>query len=414
MSTFPSNIVIVGGGIIGLGAAFYLATDPGNPPANITIVDNALTLLQSCSGAANGGNGPGDSTKPLCELNYALLTKLKKEYQGYERWCHRTCRTVKVVRREGGQDGEDGRMPGWLARLNDDYKVVQLGDTFEHIFPRLFCEFLIARCEEAGVVILPNTEVVDVLTTTERSKTSLQAVCVKPCGGPNADMRTIDCQRLLLSAGAWTPHLLRRLFPATRIDIPLADGPPSLHWLNVRDPGWTPDQASEGASQVLFEEVFGFPLNLTNYSNGVIFVGQRSVGRNHVGDPGYLMPGKDDEGLPKDVSEVKINPHSNHTMRVLTARALGLESERELDVVREGRGYYSVPGCARPISTQLSGYHLGWDEEQGHESGVLISLGHESGCSYALGNGMVLSEIILGKKLSGDLTEFAIPDEYVK
>jgi glycine/D-amino acid oxidase-like deaminating enzyme len=435
MSNSDAHTVVIGGGIIGLSTAYFLASTPDSDgeTAKVTIIDNAPSLLQSTSGAANGGTGPGDGNEPLCELNFSLLTRLKEEHRGFDEWCHRECQTVKVVPRAGGSGGDrddseedDDKMPSWLAGWEEKHKAVKIGGTFEHVFPRLVCEFLIRRCREMGVTILTDTEIVDAITSTngdDDGVTTLAAVRVQSRGGNSTTTtpRTIHCQKLLISAGAWTPQLLRRLFPATLLDIPLVAGPPSMHWLNVRDPRWTPDQINERATQVLFEEVLGFPLNLTNYSNGIIYVGQRSVRTNHVGDPGYLQPpnGKD-ATLPADAASAKPDQEALDTLRKLAAKALGLGSAEELDVVREGRAYYSVPTCQRPISTEISPALLGWGKgkDKGHVhdgSGVFVSFGHDSGISYMLGNGKVLSEMMLGhEELSCDMSQFSIPDEYVQ
>lgn len=263
------------------------------------------------------------------------------------------------------------------------------------------------------VTILTGTEVIKVDMKKKDGHNTLDIVHLQPVGKADTSY-SIPCQRLLISAGAWTPQVIHTLFPANRLDIKLMPGPPSLHWLNVRDPRWTPSQENEGATQTLWEEVFDFPLNLTNYSNGIIYVGRMTLSK---ADRFPQLP----ESLPRDASSVEADPESLRKLRMLAATALGLDSEQDLEVIREGRAYYSLPTCRRPITAELTRHLQGWETGDGNEadgnlgSGVFVSFGHDSGCSYALGNGKVLSEIMLGQKeLSCDMSDFAIPDTYIR
>lgn len=126
--------IIIGGGIIGLSTAFYLAEALGGNGKTITVVDNTPNLLESASGAANGGTGPSlpeNMHRPMRDLNHSLLTQLKNKNGGYKEWCHRPCRTVQIVPRKEG-DESASEMPSWLP-VNNKYKAIQQGDSFEHM-----------------------------------------------------------------------------------------------------------------------------------------------------------------------------------------------------------------------------------------------------------------------------------------
>lgn len=190
-------------------------------------------------------------------------------------------------------------------------------------------------------------------------------------------------------------------------------GPPSSPWLNVRDPRWTASQENEEATQTIWGEVFGFPLNVTNYSNGTIYVESMILSQLDKLSP--------PESLPPDASSAEIELELMRKLRILAATAPGLDSDQDLEVIREGRAYYSLPTCRRPITAKLTRHLQGWETGDGNEadgdlgSGVFVSFGHEAGCSYALENGKVLSEIMLGQKeLSCDMSDFAIPDTYIR
>lgn len=97
------------------------------------------------------------------------------------------------------------------------------------------------------VTILTSTEVIKVDMKNKDGHNTLDIVHLQPVGKPNTSF-WIPCQKILISAGAWTPQVINTLFPANRLDIKLMPGPPSLHWLNVRDPRWIPSQIKKGAS----------------------------------------------------------------------------------------------------------------------------------------------------------------------
>lgn len=130
----PPQTVIIGGGMIGLCTAFYLAEALDGNGETITVVENTPNLLESTSGAANGGTGspaPETDHQLMRDLNYRLLTQLKNKYNGSKEWCHRPNRTVLVVPRKEG-DESASEMPEWLP-MNGKYKAIQQGDPLEHM-----------------------------------------------------------------------------------------------------------------------------------------------------------------------------------------------------------------------------------------------------------------------------------------
>lgn len=120
--------------MIGLCAAFYLVEALDGNGETISVVDNTPNLLESTSGAANGGTGPPipeNDRQLMRDLNYSLLTQLKNKYNGFKEWCHRPKRTVLVVPRKE-DDESASEMPEWLP-MNDKYKAIQQGEPLEHM-----------------------------------------------------------------------------------------------------------------------------------------------------------------------------------------------------------------------------------------------------------------------------------------
>lgn len=86
------RVVILGGGIIGLSTAYYLATQSpsdGDERSDIHIVESSTTLFASASGHAAGFLAKdwfSPAVSPLGEFSYDLHKQLAEQWGGKERW----------------------------------------------------------------------------------------------------------------------------------------------------------------------------------------------------------------------------------------------------------------------------------------------------------------------------------------
>lgn len=137
MSSQSPHVVIIGGGVIGLCAAYYLAEAAGGDGEHITVIENVPSLLMGASGAANGGIAPGRGEDPLADFNYELLHDLSEKHDGFKNWCQRPCRTLRISPREDGDDSPSG-LPAWLGG-HDVYKSQTLSNDYTHVYVETTC-----------------------------------------------------------------------------------------------------------------------------------------------------------------------------------------------------------------------------------------------------------------------------------
>lgn len=96
----PSNIVIVGGGIIGVCTAYYTSLHPSLPPnTSITIIE-ATSVASGASGKAGGllaEDWHGGATSGLGQLSYRLHGELAEQFGGEKAWGYRKVETLVCV-----------------------------------------------------------------------------------------------------------------------------------------------------------------------------------------------------------------------------------------------------------------------------------------------------------------------------
>ena len=135
-----SDVVIIGGGIIGLSTAFYLSKIRNNG-RSITIVDNAFILYAGASGKANGilgdyGFKPG--AESLGNLSWELHRQLASQHKGRAAWGYRDVMIYKLHRTASldasgiaqGSKHPPSALPAWCMHSETDTGV--LISTQEH------------------------------------------------------------------------------------------------------------------------------------------------------------------------------------------------------------------------------------------------------------------------------------------
>jgi glycine/D-amino acid oxidase-like deaminating enzyme len=204
----------------------------------------------------------------------------------------------------------------------------------------------------------------------------------------------IPCTKILIAAGAWSPHVFSTLFPTAKREIPIS----SLAGHSLLARASTPGEVLEGEEKIchaVFVEdnagVFSFAPELFERRSGEIYI----AGLN---DP-YLP-------LPSLPTEAKIDEKSAQTLKEVAKKLMSSEDGQDVELVRIGL-------CFRPISDRGSGVpilgsipdaDLGISTRDGSEGGVWLAAGHGPwGISLSLGTGKVMAEMIAGRTTSVDV-----------
>lgn len=410
--------VIVGGGIIGTATAYYLCESHSNP-SSIHIVESAPRLFASASGYAGGFLAKdwfSAPVTPLGELSFNLHRQLAQEYHGQKRWGYAPSTALSLAIDEGrgvvrGEDWllegtsragvsaaagegdmlrEDGT-PEWLTRQKGGtLETIGSADGCAQVEPRQLCEFLMEKCRERGVQLHMPARA----TGAVRGEDGTLNGIVVQNDGTNRPT-TIECETIILAAGAWTPSAFTQLFPESKLKIPIS----SLagHSINVRSPRHKlVNEERYGRCHAIFaapSRDWSFAPEAISRIGGEIFVG----GLNSETIP-----------LPRLATDTKIDPKAIEELKKVTVKLVGLaapngeEIEKDdLEVTREALCFRPVTGGGTPILARIEDKRLGDNIKMANGGGVYVAAGHGPwGISLSLGTGKIMAEMVQGVKTS--------------
>lgn len=413
--------VIIGGGIIGTAAAYYLS-ESSHDPCSIHIIESAPRLFASASGYAGGFLARDWFSAPVASLgalSFDLHRQLAREHDGRNRWGYAPSTALSLAIDEGrgvgnGAKGEDWLLEGasraGVANASDDGGVLredgtpawvtqQKGGTLETISsedwcaqvePLQLCEFLMEKCRERGVQLQMPARATRVVRGQDGTVTGIEI--------HNAETNksvTVDCARIVLAAGAWTPGAFSQLFPDSKLKVPVSWL--AGHSIKVRSPRHTLVHEEEyGRCHAVFaapSRGWSFAPEAFSRRGGEIYVG----GLNSESMP-----------LPRLATEARANRKAMEELKDATVRLVGLVApdgrgtpKDDLEVTREAVCFRPVASGGRPIIARLEDIVLGKGIKMPKGGGVYIAAGHGPwGISLSLGTGKVMAEMLQGVQTS--------------
>jgi len=429
------STVILGGGIIGLSTAYYLSQSrPTSTQAAIHILDSSSTLLTSASGYAGGFvalDWFSAPVAPLGALSFALHRDLAEQHDGRRKWGYGASTAYSMsVEQVGVGSGEkggdwllDGTSRSTVAKgtgneeeeemLNADgtpaWVASQQGGSLEvigrvggcaNIEPRQLCEFLVGECEKRGVKVHLSTRATGLAKGEDGV---VKGVKIERVGGEGgSEVEVLEAKDIVITAGAWTPRVFKTLFPDSSISVPID----SLagHSVVVRSPRYTtpivaPDKHNDNGK---YHAVF------CGQGPHWDFAPEAMTRIPNAGKPEIWVGGLNSSTmrLPELASDAKemIDQKSMQKLKAATVQLTGLSQEGDeiyqddLEVVREGLCFRPASKSGKPIITKLKDEELGTDVKF-DDGGVYIAAGHGPwGISLGLGTGVVVSEMVQGKK----------------
>jgi glycine/D-amino acid oxidase-like deaminating enzyme len=440
------STVIIGGGIIGLSTAYYLslATRATGNTA-IHIIDSSPALLTSASGYAGGflaSDWFSPAVSSLGALSFRLHRELAEKHNGQRRWGYAGSHVYSLSVDNHGisSKGEKGRREDWLlegtsraglvesssdgrgAVLNDDGSPAvftpQVGGSLDTIAsledcaqvePKELCEFLLEESKKKGVHVHLSTKFTGVLTD---SHGTLKGLKLESTGDDDNNLGEIECHNIVLSAGAWTPRVFKRLFPQSNTRIPIS--PLAGYSIAVKSPRYTTplidaEKRHIGGGEDNWQcyAIYCAPGRYWSYAPEAY----ARLARN--GQTEVWVGGLNDNTLPLpelavDVKKL-IDPGSIESLRKTTVQLTGLAKEGaelnqdDLETVREGLCFRPVTQSGMPLISRVPENDLGGCKVD-DGGGVWIAAGHGPwGISLSLGTGLVMSELLLGKEPSADI-----------
>ena len=243
------------------------------------------------------------------------------------------------------------------------------------------------------------------MNDTEKEFSSVQ---VKREGGST---HTIPCRTIVLAAGPWSNRVFRQLFPGAKISIPMNPTETAGNHFRVKAPGWNPESEKYKKSvQVYYTNVTpdGSRFDVTSFTNGDLYIG------------GW---GAIPERIPDLATSVHAQPEMIKAMIPATKRYVKVDPDKDLDYFDAGRCYRPTTAVGRPIITKVDWNLLAKTSSSKASpecsskdskviGGLFINTGHgSSGVSQGPGSGKVVSDLVLGKTPSVDLSGLGLPDE---
>ncbi|KAI0832651.1 hypothetical protein BC628DRAFT_1347733 [Trametes gibbosa] len=312
------------------------------------------------------------------------------------------------------RDEAGDTLPRWLRAKPDALQMISDRKSTAQIHPRQLCEFLLEQCLAAGVTLHHPARATE-LWVDEDDPESLTRIRVQYLGllarTVDGRARTVDipCDNVVIAAGCWTPHVYSTLFPnANRIPriTHLAGYSVTFkakHWPPIPSPKDTAAPAppadstrrrdtAPSACHAIFTDANGFAPEIFSRAAGDVWLG----GLNPPTTPLPALPAQ----APLEAGE----------LRRLLAVAHAL-CGADIEVRTQALCFRPVSATGRPVIARMHEADLGDGVKPGgHDGagGVWVAAGHGPwGISLSLGTGRVLSEMILGRETSADVSALA-------
>jgi glycine/D-amino acid oxidase-like deaminating enzyme len=238
-----------------------------------------------------------------------------------------------------------------------------------------------------------------------RTSTAAVATILSDCGAMKGVQRAsaksgnsyiLPCQKLVLTAGPWTPSQVKTLFPGSTLDLKPSTNAGDWIIFQNKNPVETKTTAV-----VFFDDIVHEKLEYAGRNDGSIWVCGR---RNHVA----ALPPPGIEDRPDDIVISDLIDYSHRFIR----QGGNADSEKSpgLAVIAKGRAFRPSTVSGLPfISGIPSKYLLSSRESHSIPSGVFICYGHGSyGITLGMGSGQLIAQLVRGQKPDIDISRFTI------
>lgn len=280
--------------------------------------------------------------------------------------------------------------PAWLARQHgDSLDLIGAHGTVGQVDPLRLCGFLLEQCQSRGVHLHQPAKAISIARDDQHH---LSGVRIQDSQGHESDL---DCTRLVLAAGVWTPRVFKQLFPSSKFKVPISSI--AGHSIVLRSPNWT-EKTDEGGCHAVFTTArSGFSPELFSRIGGDLYV----AGLNSSTIP-----------VPELPTDAKIDQDSINQLKRVTARLLGSDANVDgFEVTRQGLCFRPATPWGNAVISKIpedliSSGHMALGNFSGN---VYLACGHGPwGISLSLGTGKVVSDMLRGQTTSADVSSLAL------
>lgn len=394
----PVNVVIVGGGVIGLCTAYQLAklaNSQFDSRINIVVLEARVSTFQSASSHNTGclhygyEEPFGSDLLPLGKYSFDIWKSIAEDDEDFKKETGYRAQSFFWVAC-GDNDGIEKVLPNWV-KIGNHWKMVEKGhgDNCATINPEKLGAWLENACTSLGVTIQTSTTATEAIISEEGTIEAIRCVLADRAGE-----RLLPCNSLVLAAGPWTPQQIQTMFPHSTLDL----APTTLagDWLLLKN-AIHPDEKS--TASVFFNHIVGEKLEFSGRNDRTIWVCGKT-------NSTASLPPLGEETPPDDLQVADLLEYSRQFIRDFDDTG---DENDTLTVVDKGRSFRPMRQSGLPLITEIPSQFISLIKPPKQRSGVFVSYGHGSyGTSLGIGSGKLMAQLILGEDLDIDLSKFTI------
>ena len=209
--------------------------------------------------------------------------------------------------------------------------------------------------------------------------------------GSNDKTSAIDCNKLVLAAGPWTPAMFKMLFPRSSVKFdPVISAGECFVFDNSES------YSENSIAGVYFDAIVGHKLEFAGRNDHTIWATGEKIATGEVPDVGRA-PQPDPGSLGKLKGYAALYLKRQHPCK------------QQMRVISQGRAHRPATRTQLPSISAVPACKLSADRCGSAKTGVFVNSGHGSyGVTLGMGSGKLMSLIILNDETDLDISKFTL------
>lgn len=265
--------------------------------------------------------------------------------------------------------------------------------------------WLSSQCRELGVNIRTGLRIKAVELSDGNTVQAVTCSKIDEGSSEQSPLR-IECGRVLLACGPWTPKVFGTLFPSSPIRLRWVTN--AGDWILCKNPCMK-TQSTVGF--VSFAPLLGEKIEFAARNDGTVWAcGRRNIDAD--------LPSPDLLGEPDEKLINELIDHARGWLNWNCTCDLAAETHhtaREFQLVGQGRAFRPATESGLPTISGVSASGLtdanGTADPASNPSGVFVCWGHGSyGLTLGMGSGRLISQLMLGEETDIDVSLFSLDE----